>query len=316
MTVLVTGGSGYIGSHVVRLLQAGGYSVAIVDEIVPKFNFPEESFLQLNLATEAATPALAEFIQRQGIDSVIHFAARKQVGESVERPVYYYRENIGGLVNLLDAMTQHSVTKLVFSSSAAVYGNPIADKASETDLQQPINPYGETKSFGENLIRAVKRSSELNAVSLRYFNVAGAGWADLRDPYTLNLVPIVLAKLAAGQTPVVFGDDYDTPDGSCVRDYVHVLDLAEAHIRALEYLAIGVPQFDVFNVGTGEGNSVFEVLDTIRRVNGLDFDHIISERRAGDPAVLVADTSRIQQEFSWQPSHNLSDIIESAWRYQ
>ena len=315
MAVLVTGGAGYIGSHVTRLLINRGEKVVVIDDLSAGIEKRTEGAIleHLDLAAPNATELLRSIIKAQGITSVVHLAARKKVGESVELPEFYYKQNIGGLANLLDAMRAEEVTKLVFSSSAATYGMPDVPTVNEDIDCKPINPYGETKLVGEWLARASARAWGLRLVNLRYFNVAGAGWPELADTQTANLIPIVFEALAKGTAPKVFGDDYPTADGSCVRDYVHVLDLAQSHLEALDYLDNEVREFDTFNVGTGTGSSVFEVLDEIRKVTGEDFTAEVVPARAGDPPFLCADVSRIEAALGWKAKHNLHDIVSSAW---
>lgn len=315
MTVLVTGGAGYIGSHVARMLLERGEKVVIADDLstgIPS-RLGEIEHVQLDLASHHAVQEIRSVIQAHGIDAVIHLAARKKVGESVDLPEWYYQQNIGGLANLLEAMKAEGVKKLVFSSSAATYGMPDVASCNEDLICQPINPYGETKLVGEWLARAASKAWGLRLVNLRYFNVAGAGWADLADTAVANLIPIAFAAIRAGKAPLVFGDDYPTADGSCVRDYVHVHDLADAHLAALDYLKREARNFDTFNVGTGKGSSVFEVLDEIKRVSKIDFNVVVEPRRPGDPPSLCADVSRIGNELGWHAKRDLADIVESAW---
>lgn len=316
MTVLVTGGAGYIGSHVVRLLSDRGQDVVVVDDMsngVPA-RVAGHSVEPIDLSADDAEDRLVAAMASYGVSSVIHFAAKKQVGESVERPVWYYRQNVGGLANLLSAMERTGVSTMVFSSSAAVYGMPDVELVSEDTPCQPINPYGQTKLIGEWMIDNAVKAVGLNAVKLRYFNVAGAGWSELADEAVMNLIPIVLDRLERGKSPIVFGDDYPTPDGTCIRDYVHVKDLAEAHIAALDYVAAGAARASVFNVGTGAGASVIDVVDAIARGLGTEIVPAMGERRAGDPPRLVADVRRIAAELSWRTDHDLDEIVGSAIR--
>jgi UDP-glucose 4-epimerase len=315
MSVLVTGGAGYIGSHVVRLLHQRSESVLVVDGLSSglRERIGSSAFLQLDLAAPGAEETLVQAMREHGVTSVIHFAAQKQVGVSVQEPEFYYSQNIGGMANLLSAMRKTGVDRFVFSSSAATYGMPDVDSVNEDSACNPINPYGETKLIGEWMTANAARAWGLRAANLRYFNVAGAGWPELADTAVMNLVPIVFAALKAGKSPIVFGDDYPTADGSCIRDYVHVHDLAEAHLSALDYLERDQRNFSTFNVGTGNGSSVFEVLTEIKRVTGIDFDIDIQKRRAGDPPSLCADVSRIEEELGWKAKQGLSEIIESAW---
>jgi UDP-glucose 4-epimerase len=245
-------------------------------------------------------------------DSVIHLAARKQVGESVQKPEEYFLENLGGLGNLLLAMREVGLKSLVFSSSAATYGMPDVDLVSEDYPGIPINPYGQTKLIGEQMVKNAEVWG-LKGVNLRYFNVAGSGASDLADTAALNLIPIAINAIKAGKAPVVFGTDYPTPDGSCIRDYVHVEDLALAHLAAVDYLVGEGQQFSTFNVGTGVGASVIEVLDALKVASGNNFEVSIGERRAGDPPRLVADVSRIDRVLGFRTKHDLASIVQSAW---
>lgn len=312
MKLLVTGGAGYIGSHIVLQAQAAGHSCTVVDDLSTglrgRIDCP---LVELNLASEKATSELENLLS-EGFDAVIHLAAKKQVGQSVEEPELYFRENVGGLVNLLTAMRNTQTTELVFSSSAAAYGMPDVDSVSESDPTKPINPYGETKLVGEWMVRNAKNWG-LRGVSLRYFNVAGTGRENLADTAALNLIPIAIGQLKRGETPVVFGNDYETPDGSCIRDYVHVTDLAKAHLVAVDYLQNKKREFDVFNIGTGKGASVIEVLQEIRRVSGIEFNFKVGDRRVGDPPRLVANVSRMEKVLGFKARLGLSAIIESAW---
>lgn len=313
MAVLVTGGAGYIGSHVARLL---GADAVIVDDLSAGLAERVEGLVleKLDIAAPNAPAKLEALMRANGVTAVVHLAARKKVGESVELPEWYYSQNIGGLANLLEAMKNAGVNKLVFSSSAATYGMPSVEMVSEDLACAPINPYGETKLVGEWLAKDAAKAWGLRHVNLRYFNVAGAGWPELADTAVANLIPIVFAALKAGEKPKVFGNDYPTPDGSCIRDYVHVLDLAKAHVAALNYLDTEDRPHTTFNVGSGAGSSVFEVLEVIRKVTGNDFEAEVLPGRAGDPPKLCADVSRIEATLGWKTDADLTEIVRSAWQ--
>lgn len=312
MRLLVTGGAGYIGSHVVRLAQNAGHEVEVLDDlstgIGTRITCPNT---QLDLSRAESVEPLIVLLNK-GFDAVIHLAAKKQVGESVQCPEVYYQQNVGGLANLLSAIRSSKVRKFVFSSSAAAYGMPDVGQVKETDLAKPINPYGETKLIGEWMASNAKFWG-LRSVSLRYFNVAGTGFEGLADTAALNLIPIVMKQLRNGQLPQVFGNDYPTADGTCIRDYVHVLDLARAHLVALDYLDMAEPEFELFNIGTGVGASVLEVLGQIKESSGMEFEPQIQSRRAGDPARLVADVTRSQKVLGFSAEFSLKEIVESAW---
>lgn len=314
MTTLVSGGAGYIGSHVVRLLLDKGEQVVVVDDLSTGIaeRVQGADLVHLDITGPDAQEKIAFHLASSGADSVIHFAAHKQVGESVAKPEMYWHDNIAGLANVLAACAQSKVRDVVFSSSAAVYGMPDVDLVTEDLTPQPINPYGATKYVGEWMLADAERAHDMRTVALRYFNVAGAGWPELADTAVMNLVPIVLQALAEGRAPVVFGDDYDTPDGTCIRDYVHVLDLAHAHIAALDYLRGEERPHRVFNVGTGEGSSVLEVIDAIARAKGVEITPEIGPRRPGDPARLVCSGDRIAELMGWKAEHGLDDIVRSA----
>lgn len=315
MSILVTGGAGYIGSHVVRLLQEQGQQVVVIDNLSSgkPSRIGNAKLVELDLAAENATDELTALLRSEQVTGVIHLAARKQVGESVSKPEWYFEQNIGGMAHLLEAMNEVGVDRLVFSSSAATYGMPAVDYVAEDYDCKPINPYGQTKLIGEWMTANAERAWGLRAANLRYFNVAGAGWPELADTAEMNLVPIVFSALKNNQAAKVFGADYATADGTCVRDYVHVLDLAEAHIAALGYLENDDRKFSTFNIGTGKGASVFEVLAEIKRVSQIDFEIDVQPRRAGDPPYLCADVSRAREELGWVAKRDLGDIIESAW---
>lgn len=310
---LLTGGAGYIGAHVLRALHDAGHEVVVLDNLSTGLRrkvsegvpFVEASILD----TDAVTAALRE----HRIDGVVHLAAKKAVGESVERPHYYFEQNVLGMMSLLEAVQRAQVHRFVLSSSAAVYGSPEGDLIAEDAPTLPLNPYGQTKLAQEWLLRdAADSGVELSWTALRYFNVAGAGSDDLGDTGVFNLIPMALRALDEHRAPQVFGDDYPTPDGSCVRDYIHVQDLAEAHVAAVAATEQPARQ-QLFNVGRGVGFSVFDVLDAVRTAMGSDFAHQVTERRPGDPARLVAAVDRIERDLGWTASRDLTDMVSSAW---
>lgn len=315
MSVLISGGAGYIGAHVVDLLSKQGVKTVVVDDfsVGTTSRVPNSVIHKMNVSDHGNDLVLSNIIKEENVDTVIHFAARKQVGESVEKPLYYYKENIGGIENLLQAMVSNNVKKFVFSSSAATYGEPDTGVVHEDMQAKPINPYGETKLICEWITRDVCKVSDLKFVGLRYFNAAGSGSDELGDPAILNLIPMVFEKLQNNQLPLIFGNDYDTADGTCIRDYIHVVDLAKAHIDAINYLEKDDQKYDIFNVSTGIGASVKEVIDLIRDITKIDFQPKIAPRRPGDPARLVGDNSRIISEFNWEAKYNIEDIVYSAW---
>jgi len=318
VSVLITGGAGYIGAHVVRLLRDRGDDVVVVDDLSggDAARLGDIPLVEFDLVADGAVERLREVMERHAVTSVIHFAARKQVGESVANPAMYFRENIGSLANVIEASAESGILRLVYSSSAAVYGLPGGAPVTEDAATEPINPYGETKLVGEWLVRDAARAHGLRSVSLRYFNVAGAGWDDLGDPNVQNLITIAIDRMSRGIAPVVFGDSFDTPDGTGVRDYVHVMDLAEAHLAALDALgaAEGAADALVYNVGTGLGASVREVLAGLAAASGQRIEPIIDPPRPGDPPSVVADATRIAADLGWRSTRTLDDMVDSAWR--
>ena len=313
MNLLLTGGAGYIGAHVVALAEREGHSVTVVDDlstgVATRIVSP---VVAINLASPDAVGKLSELMRATKFDAVIHLAARKQVGQSVEIPEQYFLDNIGGLANLLLAMRQENLKKLVFSSSAATYGMPTLDLVDEDYPGVPINPYGQTKLVGEWMVKNAANWG-LKGVNLRYFNVAGSESKQLADTAELNLIPIAIAQLKRGEQPIVFGTDYPTPDGSCIRDYVHVKDLAKAHLMAVDYLTTPDQKYATFNVGTGQGASVLQVLEELKIASGIKFEELLADRRPGDPPRLVANTDRIEKVFGFKASFGLKEIVKSAW---
>ena len=288
MTWMVTGGAGYIGAHVVRAFRAAGIEVVVVDDLSSghaSFVPDGVPFVQASiLDTEVVTQALTE----HSCVGVVHVAGFKYAGQSVKRPLHTYTQNVTGTLSVLQAMAAAQVEAVVFSSSAATYGTPDVDLVTEATATTPESPYGESKLIGEWLLADQARATGLRHTSLRYFNVVGSGSTDLPDTSPYNLFPLVLDALAEGRTPRIYGADYDTPDGTCVRDYIHVADLADAHVAAAQALAQGRDLDPVYNLGSGDGVSVRQIMDTIGAVTGIDFRPEVADRRPGDPARIVA----------------------------
>lgn len=314
MNLLITGGAGYIGSHVVRLLLNRGDNVVIVDDFSTglKSRVPDVPVIEIDLADPASVAVLSEAFKEHQVEAVIHFAAKKRVDESVEKPLFYFQQNMNSLAHVLQAMQIADVHQIVFSSSAAVYGD-VDGVVSEDALLSPINPYGQTKLMGEWLVEDTANSSSIRGISLRYFNVAGCGWADLADTAVLNLVPMVFEKLDEDSQPLIFGSDYPTADGTCERDFIHVMDLADAHLAAVDGISGLNISHIALNVGTGKATSVKKMIDLIIEESGLNVTAKNVERRPGDPAAVVADASRIKQVLGWNSRYEVEDIVSSAW---
>lgn len=312
---LLTGGAGYIGSHVVRSLRRAGERVVVLDDLSTgeATRLPDD--VPLVVADVGDEKAVRSALTEHRLDGVIHLAAKKAVEESVADPLHYYRQNVTGLVGLLAAMAAEDVDRLVFSSSAAVYGTTTAARVDETVATTPDSPYGQTKLIGEWLVRDLVRARGLRAVSLRYFNVVGCSDPALADLGGANLFPIVLRRMATGTPVTVFGGDYDTPDGTCVRDYIHVEDLADAHVAAAG-LTGGAACDEVVNIGTGRGYTVLEVLDEFARCAGHDVPREVVERRPGDPPAMIADAAKAAGLLGWRPRFDLADMVASTWRAQ
>jgi UDP-glucose-4-epimerase GalE len=324
VAILVVGGAGYIGSHAARALRRSGYEAVIYDNLSTGFRRLARGFelVEGDIADEARLRAVL-----RRVDAVMHFAAHAYVGESVENPRKYFRNNVLGALSLLNSALDAGIRRFVFSSSCAVYGAPeqipIQVPINEETPREPVNPYGASKLFFENALEAYGRAYEVRSVSLRYFNAAGADESgdigEMHEPET-HLIPLALAACAAnGPELQVFGSDYPTPDGSCVRDYIHVSDLADAHVRALQYLEKSKNDQSgdslAINLGTGRGHSVLEIIQAAENATGRRVRRKMVPRRAGDPPVLVADAAKAHRVLEWAAQHNLADIMSSAWTW-
>jgi UDP-glucose 4-epimerase len=317
--ILVTGGAGYIGSHVVKALIEQGEDVVVFDNLSTGFAWAVND-AELIVGDLADREALRDVFTRYRIEAVLHFAANIWVGESIEKPVKYYRNNVANALNLFEASAEHGVAHLIFSSTAAVYGEPGVPLLNETLPTAPINPYGASKAMAERLLTDIAASSEMTFAILRYFNVAGAdpeGRIGEATPFNNHLVKIALeTALGLREFMAINGIDYPTDDGTCLRDYIHVEDLAAAHVAALQHLRRGNPS-TLCNCGYGHGHSVREVIGMAKAVTGVDFKVREGPRRPGDPPELVADSAKIRSLFDWQPRYDdLRMIIESAWRWE
>lgn len=313
--ILVTGGAGYIGSHTVHLLVQRGYQVSVVDNLSRGYrhNVADVPFHEIDLHETEKLARIAE-----GHDAVIHFAAYIAVGESMQVPEVYFANNVGGSLSLLTAMLRAGVKNVVFSSTAAVYGIPRESPILESFPIAPVNPYGESKVMVETMLRWFDQVHNLRSVCLRYFNASGADpggkLGEEHEPET-HLIPLLLRAAATGRPVTVFGNDYETPDGTCIRDYIHVNDLAEAHILAVEALGGGNPS-DQFNVGTGQGYSVTEMMRAVEEVTGRKVPYVIGPRRAGDPPALVANADKLRRALGWAPRYTSArEIVDTAWNF-
>ena len=316
MTTLVTGGAGYIGSHTVRLLTSQGRDVVVLDslELGDRTRIPGVPFVEADIADERA---IEKACRKYGVQDVIHFAAYKAVGESMEQPLRYYNNNVAGSIALVHALLANGVERIVFSSSAAVYGNPDHVPVNEDAPLRPESVYAETKVHVERFLTSCNAIG-LRSVSLRYFNAAGASAdSSIGENWDMsqNLIPLVMKAILGASGPVrVFGNDYPTPDGTCLRDYIHVEDLAQAHINALDYLATGGKSM-ACNVGTGQASSVLDVLRIAEEVSGRSVPHEIAPRRPGDPTTVFADPTLVRAVLGWRATHDLREIVSSAWRW-
>jgi len=315
VVVLVIGGAGYIGSHAARALRRSGHIALVYDNLSTGHSFLADGF-ELVRGDVLDQSKLASILRR--VDAVMHFAAHAYVGESVTNPRKYFRNNVEGGLSLLNTAVDVGVKKIVFSSSCAVYGEPSEIPIPENTPRQPVNPYGVSKVFFEQALEAYDRAYGLRFASLRYFNAAGADESgeigELHDPEP-HLIPLALrASAGLGPELQIFGSDYPTPDGTCIRDYIHVNDLADAHVKALEYLQAGNDSFTV-NLGTGRGHSVKEVISTVEEVTGNPVPRRFGPRRPGDPPALVADPSRAEKLLQWKASRTLRETISTAWHW-
>lgn len=312
MSWLVTGGAGYIGSHVVRAFEEAGIAVVVVDDLSSGHReyVPDDvPFVQASILD---TAALTQAMRDHAVTGVVHLAGFKYAGVSVQRPLHTYEQNVTGTVHLLEAMVEAGVSNLVFSSSAATYGTPQVDLVTETTPTRPESPYGESKLIGEWVIADAGRAHGIRHTSLRYFNVVGS-LPGLADTSPHNLFPLVIRALVEGRTPRINGEDYATPDGTNVRDYVHVVDLAASHVAAAQALEAGRTLEPVYNLGSGDGLSVRQIMDAFARVTGIDFAPEIGPRRAGDPDRIVADGSLAARDVDWAMRHSVDEMVASAW---
>ncbi len=318
MRILVTGGAGYIGSHFVKILKNNNKEVIVLDNLSRghKESIPDGvDFEEVDLLDYGQ---LKRVFNKYSFDAIVHFAAFAYVGESVENPKLYYENNVVGSFNLIKAAINANIKKFVFSSTCSLYGNPEEIPISEKLPTNPINPYAQTKLIIENILRDFDKAYGMKSVFLRYFNAAGADFSgDIGESHNPepHLIPIVLnTALGKREKVFIFGDDYETKDGTCIRDYIHINDLGEAHLRALNYLNNG-GKTDVINLGTGVGYSVKEIIDSAEEITGKKITTEITGRREGDPAVLVADNKKAKEILGWEPKYNLKDIISSAYNW-
>ena len=316
MSFLVTGGAGYIGSHIVRSFRLAGLDVVVVDDLSSGDRAFVPDDVPFVLSSVLDTGTLTHTMRSYRVTSVVHLAGYKYAGESVNRPLHTYEQNVTGTASVLHAMVEADVRDIVFSSSAAVYGTPSVDVVTEDTDTRPESPYGESKLVGEWLIASAARAHRFRHTSLRYFNVVGSAVPSLYDTSPHNLFPVVIDALRSGNTPAINGDDYPTRDGTCVRDYVHVADLAEAHVVAATKLHADERLQPVYNLGSGDGISVREIMTTFADVIGEPFTPTVNPRRPGDPATIVANGDLAARDLNWHMPHSVRDMVESAWAAQ
>jgi len=319
MNILICGGAGYIGSHMVRILVGQGHQVVVFDNLSTGHKEAVPRGVELVQGDLLRPVELGALFSRQQFDAVMHFSAKSLVGESVIYPALYYANNVVGTMNLLEAMRDHGVSRFIFSSSASIFGNPLQERIDESHPQAPINPYGETKVMVEHILRDYHAAYGLRSVSLRYFNAAGADPSgDIGESHLpeTHLLPNILYSLLTGKNELkVFGREYTTPDGTCVRDYIHINDLCDAHLLALSFLEKNDGAHG-FNLGNGNGFSVLEMIHAAEQVTGRKIAFISAPPRSGDPATLVADSTLAVRQLDWQPNYTkIDDIIATAWRW-
>ncbi len=313
MTWLVTGGAGYIGAHVLRAFRDAGIDTVCVDDLSTGHRGFVPDGVPLVEASILDTDRLRATLTEHSVAGVVHVAGFKYAGVSVERPLHTYEQNVTGTVSLLQAMQDTGVEAIVFSSSAATFGTPSTDLVTEESPTLPESPYGESKLIGEWLLADQARAAGLRHTSLRYFNVVGSGTDEVYDSSPHNLFPLVIEALLAGRTPRINGDDYPTPDGTCVRDYIHVADLATSHVSAARALEQGRELAPVYNLGSGDGLSVRQIMDAMARGTGVDFTPEIHARRPGDPARIVASGDLAGRDIDWRMRHTIDEMVVSAW---
>lgn len=315
MTWLLTGGAGYIGSHIALALRETGKTVVVLDDLSSGYREFVPSDVTLVEGSIVDPAVVASTLDEHDITGVIHLAGYKYAGESVNQPLHTYQQNVVGMHVLLAAVAKRGIDRFVFSSSSSCYGTPAVELVTEDAADvRPESPYGETKLIGEWMLRDLSLAMpDLRQTSLRYFNVVGSGPPELADHSPYNLFPLVLKALTSGQVPAIFGTDYPTPDGTAIRDYVHVSDLADAHVVAASRLDEGLPCQALYNVGRGEGVSVRQIMDAMQRNTGMEFEPLLQPRRPGDPTRIIGSSARIERDFGWKATRDLDDMVASAW---